>query len=81
MGNSNSEEVTFDQIDALARQLFRASDPSGVWAAQDEATRLHFRRLARERIVQELADETQRAGSGLLTPHAFAARLRLALNG
>jgi hypothetical protein len=37
---------TSEEIDALARQLFRASDPSGVWAAQDEATRLYYRRLA-----------------------------------
>jgi hypothetical protein len=51
MGDTSSEEVTFDQIDTLARQLFRASDASGVWSAQDEATRLYWRRQAQQRLT------------------------------
>jgi predicted trehalose synthase len=57
MGDTSSEEVTFDQIDALARQLFRASDAGGVWEAEDEVTRLHWRKEAVRRLQQARYNE------------------------
>lgn len=43
--------TTFDQIDELARWLHRLKDPAGVWAAEDERTRLYWRREAQRRLA------------------------------
>jgi len=39
--------ATLTEIEELAQALFRANDPGGVWAQEDEATRLHYRRWSR----------------------------------
>jgi hypothetical protein len=49
---SHSEEVTFDQVDELARWLCMLNDPGGIWAAQDESVRLFFRKEAARRLQQ-----------------------------
>lgn len=38
-------------IDDLARELFRKADPGGVWAAEDEITRIYYRRQAQEKLA------------------------------
>jgi hypothetical protein len=47
--------------DTLAKALFAEDNPTGIWAAEDECTRLHYRRKAqevrREQIMQELAEQ------------------------
>jgi hypothetical protein len=42
-----------EEIDDLARRLFAAADPSGVWAAADHGTQLHFRREAARQLQAE----------------------------
>jgi hypothetical protein len=37
-------------IEDLAQELFRAADPTGVWAAEDEITRLYYLRQAQQNI-------------------------------
>ncbi len=41
-------------LDELAQALYRAADPQGVWAADDEVTRLYYRRQAQQRATAEL---------------------------
>ncbi len=41
-------------IEDLAQALYRAADPTGVWAAEDEITRLYYRRQAQQRATAEL---------------------------
>ncbi|WP_164898513.1 hypothetical protein [Mesorhizobium sp. M7A.F.Ca.MR.362.00.0.0] len=45
--------MTITEIDQLARELFKAHDPSGIWAAIDECERLHFRRRAQQRVAAD----------------------------
>ena len=52
--------MTFDQIDELARWLHRLKDPTGVWAAQDEGTRLYWRREAQRGLQQARYKESAR---------------------
>lgn len=47
-----------EEIDAFARQLFHASDAGGVWEAEDEITRLYYRRLAQQRLAVERYTQT-----------------------
>jgi predicted methyltransferase len=42
-----------EEIDDLARQLFAASDPGGVWAIADHGTQLYWRREAQRRLQAE----------------------------
>jgi hypothetical protein len=64
MGDTSSEEITatFDQIDEFARALFHKADATGIWAAQDEMTRLYWRKEAVRRLQQarykEMAERT-----------------------
>ena len=51
MVDTSPEEVTFDQISELARWLFRLSNPGAVFAAEDEVTRLFWRRQAQQRLT------------------------------
>ena len=53
MGNTSSEEVTFDRIDALARALFHKADATGIWVALDHQTQLYWRGEAVRRLQQE----------------------------
>jgi hypothetical protein len=53
MGNTSSEEVTFDQIDALARALFHKADTTTLWCALDHPTQLYWRKEAVRRLQQE----------------------------
>lgn len=39
------------EVEDLARELFRGADPTGIWAAEDEATRLHYRRQAQQQLA------------------------------
>jgi hypothetical protein len=50
MGDTNSEEVTFDQISELARRLHSLQNPGAVFAAEDEVTRLFWRKEAVRRL-------------------------------
>lgn len=38
--------ATSEEVEALARQLFRADDPGGVFEAADYAVQAHYRREA-----------------------------------
>ncbi len=40
-------------LDELAQALYRAADPGGVWAAEDEITRIYYRRQAQQRATAE----------------------------
>jgi hypothetical protein len=42
-----------EEIDDLARRLFAASDPSGIWAIADHGTQLYWRREAQRRLQAE----------------------------
>lgn len=53
MGNTSSEEVTFDQISELARALFHKADATGIWVALDHPTQLYWRKEAVRRLQQE----------------------------
>lgn len=50
---SPSEEVTFDQISELARELFHHADATGVWSCLDHPTQLFWRKEAVRRLQQE----------------------------
>lgn len=50
---------TVRDIEAAARALYAAADPTGFWAAEDEATRLHYRRQAQQKRTAEM--EARRA--------------------
>jgi hypothetical protein len=43
--------MRFSEIDDLARELFRAEDPTGVWACADYPVQAHFRRQAQQRLT------------------------------
>jgi hypothetical protein len=45
--------VTYAQISELARWLFSLQNPGAVFAAEDEVTRLFWRREAVRRLQQE----------------------------
>ena len=47
-----------NEIDELAQALYREADPSGNWAADDEISRLYYRRQAQQRATAEM--EAQR---------------------
>jgi hypothetical protein len=53
MVDTSSEEVTYDQITELARWLFSLQNPGAVFAAEDEVTRLFWRKEAVRRLQQE----------------------------
>lgn len=59
---------TSEAVEALARDLYHAADPTGRWPAADHMTQLYFRRQAarklQQRAMQELVDEAQRLGLG-----------------
>jgi len=40
-------------IDELAQALFRATDPTGVWAAADYPVQAHFRRQAQQKLTAQ----------------------------
>lgn len=46
MGDTTSEE-----IEDLARELFRAADPSGVFEWADYPVQAHFRRQAQQQLA------------------------------
>lgn len=60
--------ATMKDIDALAKELFVADNTtlsvlpdralSRWWAAEDEATRLHYRRQAQQRLAAERYTKT-----------------------
>jgi hypothetical protein len=50
MVDTAPEEVTFDQISELARWLFSLQNPGAVFAAEDEVTRLFWRKEAVRRL-------------------------------
>jgi len=47
-------------IEDLARRLCYEADPSSVWAAEDEVTRLYYRRQAQQRYAAERYTETEK---------------------
>ena len=42
--------TAYGLIDDLAEALFREADPAGVWAAEDEITRIYYKRQAQQKI-------------------------------
>jgi hypothetical protein len=44
---------TFDQISELARWLFSLQNPRAVFAAEDEVTRLFWRKMAQRRLQEQ----------------------------
>lgn len=63
MGDTSSEEVTFDQISELAREMYFAANPtlsalrepalSRWWKAEDEVTRLFWRKEAQRKLQEQ----------------------------
>lgn len=61
MVDTTPQEVAVDQIDELARQLYFAANPASSvlreaalsrwWRAEDEVTRLYWRRQAQQRLA------------------------------
>jgi hypothetical protein len=45
--------TTLTDIEDLARRLCYEHDPTSVWAAEDEITRLYYRRQAQQRYAAE----------------------------
>jgi hypothetical protein len=45
--------VTFDQISELARWLHSLQNPGAVFAAEDEVTRLWWRKMAQRRMQEQ----------------------------
>jgi hypothetical protein len=54
MGDTSSEEVTFDQIDALARALFHKADATTLWCALDHPTQLYWRKMAARKLQEAI---------------------------
>ena len=52
--------TTLSDIEDLARRLCYETDPSSVWAAEDEVTRLYYRRQAQQRYAAERYTETEK---------------------
>lgn len=48
-------------LDELAQSLYREADPTGVWSAEDEITRLYYRRQAQQRATAELCASSHKA--------------------
>jgi hypothetical protein len=53
MVDSAPEEVTYDQISELARWLFSLQNPGAVFAAEDEVTRLFWRKEAQRKLQEQ----------------------------
>lgn len=51
MGDPSSDEVTFSQIDALARELFSRDDAGGIWEAADYPVQAHYRKVAARQLA------------------------------
>jgi hypothetical protein len=51
--NGADPEVTFDQISELARWLFSLQNPGAVFAAEDEMTRLFWRKQAQRKLQEQ----------------------------
>jgi hypothetical protein len=47
--------MRFSEIDEPARELFRAEDPTGVWAYADYPVQAHFRRQSQQQLTAKLA--------------------------
>jgi hypothetical protein len=45
--------ATLTDIEDLAKRLCYEHDPTSVWAAEDEVTRLYYRRQAQQRYAAE----------------------------
>lgn len=60
MVDTASEEVTFDQIDELARDLYHRVDPTGLWPAADYPIQEHFRREAQRQLQQRYTKSAAR---------------------
>jgi len=45
---------TAEDVDALARDLYHAADPTGRWDCADHIIQHHFRREAARRLQQSL---------------------------
>jgi hypothetical protein len=54
MVDTSPEEVTYDQISELARWLFSLQNPGAVFAAEDEMTRLFWRKEAQRRMQEAI---------------------------
>lgn len=46
-------EMTSEQIDALARDLYHRADQTGIWECADYLIQHHFRREAARRLQQQ----------------------------
>jgi len=49
--------TTLTDIEDLARRLCYEHDPKSVWAAEDEITRLYYRRQAQQKLAAEIYTE------------------------
>jgi hypothetical protein len=53
--------TTLTDIEDLARRLCYEHDPTSVWAAEDEITRLYYRRQAQQRYAAERYTQSAKA--------------------
>jgi hypothetical protein len=53
--------TTLTDIEDLAKRLCYEHDPTSVWAAEDEITRLYYRRQAQQRYAAERYKEIAKA--------------------
>lgn len=53
-------EMTSEQIDALARDLYHAADPTGRWPCADYLIQHHFRREAQRQLQQRYTKSEER---------------------
>jgi hypothetical protein len=54
-------QATITDLEDLARRLCYEADPTSVWEAEDEVTRLYYRRQAQQRYAAERYTETAKA--------------------
>jgi len=47
-------QTTLTDIEDLAKRLCYEHDPNSVWAAEDEITRLYYRRQAQQKLAAEI---------------------------
>jgi hypothetical protein len=53
-------QTTLTDIEDLAKRLCYEHDPSSVWAAEDEVTRLYYRRQAQQRYAAMRYTESEK---------------------
>jgi len=51
--------TAYEMVEHLAQRLCREADPTSVWAAEDEITRLYYRRQAQQKLAAEVYTDSR----------------------